>query len=222
MVDGSAWIKPALTALALLTVGATTSGRSDALEQAAGIVAELNRVRADPPGYALELMEHRQRFRGMIVHEPGERIYRRTQEGRSAVDEAIVALQRQAPLPSLSANTLLAITAADHVRDQGTVGTRGHNGSDGSSPIDRALKRGLRPWYVGEVISYGPESAAAVVRELIIDDGVPDRGHRLAIFSPDFGRAGAACGPHRGYRRMCVVDLASLTDALAGSRRLPD
>lgn len=221
---GAGRIKSGLMLLLLLTIAATTGTTSTPIGQpvAADIVGELNRARSDPPAYALELVRHRQRFRGMIVHEPGDPIYRKTQEGLPAVDEAIAALQHQLPLPPLASNAPLAIAAADHVRDQGALGTRGHNGSDGSSPLDRALRRGLRPWSIGEVISYGPATAAAVVRELIIDDGVPDRGHRLAIFNPDFGRAGAACGAHRGYRTMCVVDFASPTDAPVGSRRVPD
>jgi hypothetical protein len=222
------WFRCVFSVLPLLTIAASAGAGGSTIaglavrDPASGLVAELNRVRADPPAYALELEQHRQHFRGLNVHEPGEHIYRRTKEGRLALEEAIVALRHQVPLPPLTANTLLAIAAADHVRDQGVIGTRGHGGSDGSSPIDRALRRGLRPWAVGEVISYGPESAVAVVRELIIDDGVPDRGHRAAIFNPDFGRAGAACGPHRGYRKMCVVDFASLTDAPAGALRVPD
>lgn len=216
-------IKSVLLALAILVPGtANSTGAISAADPADGIVAELNRARADPSAYALELARHRLRFRGMIVHEPGERIYRKTKEGLPAVDEAIAALQRQPPLPPLASYAPLALAAAGHVRDQGPTEARGHKGSDGSSPIDRAVRQGLRPWAVGEVIAYGPENAATVVRELIIDDGVPDRGHRLAIFNPDFGRAGAACGPHRGYRMMCVVDFASPTDAPAGSRRLPD
>jgi hypothetical protein len=215
-------MRPGAIKSLLLALPILATGTANAPDPARGIVAELNRARADPPAYALELMRHRHRFRGMIVHEPGERIYRVTKEGLPAVDEAIAALRLQPPLPPLAPYTPLAVAAADHVRDQGASGRRGHNGSDGSSPLDRALRRGLRPWAIGEVIAYGPDNATAVVRELIIDDGVPDRSHRLAIFNPDFGRAGAACGPHRGYRTMCVVDFASPTDAPAGSRRLPD
>ena len=62
---------------------------------------------------------------------------------------------------------------------------------------------------IAEVISYGQEDAAAVVRQLIIDDGVADRSHRHDIFSPTLTAAGAGCGPHRMYGTMCVIDLAA-------------
>jgi uncharacterized protein YkwD len=43
---------------------------------------------------------------------------------------------------------------------------------------------------------------------LVIDDGVPDRGHRRNLFNDQFQVAGAAIGPHRAYGEMTVVDLA--------------
>jgi uncharacterized protein YkwD len=43
---------------------------------------------------------------------------------------------------------------------------------------------------------------------LIVDDDVPDRGHRQAIFNPDYTQAGVAFGPHPLYNWVCVVDFA--------------
>ena len=44
--------------------------------------------------------------------------------------------------------------------------------------------------------------------QLIIDDGVPDRGHRRILFSPAYTQVGVGCGPHPEWRRMCVLDFA--------------
>jgi uncharacterized protein YkwD len=60
----------------------------------------------------------------------------------------------------------------------------------------------------GEVINYGQETARMTVIMLVIDDGVPDRGHRRNLFNDQFQVAGAAIGPHRIYGEMTVVDLA--------------
>jgi hypothetical protein len=43
---------------------------------------------------------------------------------------------------------------------------------------------------------------------LIIDSGVASRGHRRNIFHPDLAVVGVACGPHRDYGAMCVMDFA--------------
>jgi uncharacterized protein YkwD len=175
----------------------------------AGIVAEINRARADPAGYARELRRYRSYYRDGIVRVPGRRIGLRTTEGTAPVDEAIGFLLRQPPLPPLTEAAHLRRAAADHVADQGASGERGHRGRDGSNPAERIRRRGGGLYGAsGEVIAYGPEDAISFVRELIIDDGVPDRGHRILLFSPRFRFAGAACGRHPGWRTMCVVDLS--------------
>ena len=68
-------------------------------------------------------------------------------------------------------------------------------------------------WTVGygENIAYGDyrrAAAADIVRQLIVDDGVPDRGHRLNIFSADYALAGMACGRHPRHHTVCVIDFA--------------
>lgn len=174
-----------------------------------GILAEINRARADPAGYARTLSRYRTYYRGNVVWTPGNPVGLRTREGSAAVDEAIRFLARQSPLPPLARAPFLARAAADLVADQGSSGRRGHAGRDGSSPAERIRRRGGDAYgATGEVIAYGPRDAASVVRELIIDDGVPGRGHRTLLFSPRFHFAGAACGPHPGWRIVCVVDLS--------------
>jgi uncharacterized protein YkwD len=182
----------------------------------AGIVAEINRARADPAAYARELRRYRSYYRGGIVWVPGKAVGLRTREGTAAVDEAIRFLSRQAPLPPLDQASHLRRAAANHVADQSASGGRGHQGGDGSSPAERIRRRGGGPYGAsGEVIAYGPEDAISFVRELIVNDGVPDRGHRILLFSPRFRFAGAACGRHPGWRFMCVVDFS---DSVPGPR----
>jgi uncharacterized protein YkwD len=58
-----------------------------------------------------------------------------------------------------------------------------------------------------ENVDYGQfTSGRDVVVDLIVDDGVPDRGHRRNIFDPSARVAGVACGRHPRYGSMCVID----------------
>lgn len=49
----------------------------------------------------------------------------------------------------------------------------------------------------GENIECGGESGEEIIMNLMIDDGVPDRGHRKNIFEPNFRLVGVGCSPHR-------------------------
>jgi uncharacterized protein YkwD len=125
------------------------------------------------------------------------------------VAEAVAFLQRQAPLSPLRADDQLAAAALEHVAAQGVAGQVGHEGPDGEAFDARLRRHGVDGRLWGENIAYGPRRPGDVIRELIIDSGVPDRGHRRNIFYADFAAAGVSCGPHRDYGAMCVMDFAS-------------
>lgn len=169
---------------------------------------EHNRARQDPKAYAAHLEALRRQFDGKLIRFPGEPSVI-TQEGVEAVDEAIAYLRAASPLPALVASRGMSRAADDHVRDQGPKGTTGHDGSDGSKPWDRVGRYGKWDVVVGENLSYGPDRGRRVIMGLIIDDGVPDRGHRHNIFSAEFRFIGVACGPHTTFHTMCAVDYAA-------------
>ena len=171
------------------------------------IHAETNLVRRDPPAYARHLEAMLPRFDGKLLERPG-RLDLRTEEGAAAVREAIVALRARKPLPPLRWSNGLAGAAADHVRDQGPIGGLEHHGTDGSSPARRAERRGRWMAAMAENIAFGENPARQVVIQLLVDDGVPDRGHRANILDPRWSAEGVACGPHREYGQMCVMDYA--------------
>lgn len=176
-----------------------------------GIVAELNFARTSPARYAERLREYRRHFRGKIVRYPGRPEGLRTAEGVAAVDEAIDFLERQRPVGALAPAPLLARAAADHVAEQGPVGATGHRSRNGDDPRDRVRRRG-GGGYVAEAITYGPPSAVEVVRQLIVDDDVPARGHRRTVFAAEMRFVGVRCGPHRTYRTMCVAEFGRNPD----------
>ena len=182
------------------------------------VLQALNAARTNPAATAAILRNYRNRFQGNFVSFPGNAMRLRTEEGVTPVDEAIQYLARQRSLPPLLSARFLADGAAKHVSDQGRRGLIGHVGSDGSSPSDRLARHdSRRP--IAEVIQYGANQPLDVIRQLIVDDGVAGRGHRRILFDPKLHAAGVACGPHRDYRTMCVIDFESgvpETDSPAG------
>ncbi len=179
----------------------------DFSELEAGIIEQTNLARANPSAYADKIAKWQPYFDGNVLRLPGE-IPLRTNEGVSAVEEAVAVLKATDPVPTLSFADGLSLAAADHVKDQSADGKTGHDGTDGSSPSDRVSRYGEWQKTLGENISYGPDTAEKVVMSLIVDDGVSDRGHRENIFNPDFRVMGVACGEHAEYRVMCVMEYA--------------
>lgn len=168
------------------------------------VLDEMNRLRIDPQAYVGVLQQYRSQFRGDLVIRPG-RISIKTREGVAAVDEAIRFLRRQPPLPPLRRDAVLEAAARDHVADQGPTGLVGHHGSDGRDFTARVARRGGDP-YGAENISYGYDTAREVVIQLLVDDDVRDRGHRVNLFGAGYVRAGVGCGPHAQFSYMCVID----------------
>jgi uncharacterized protein YkwD len=171
------------------------------------VLDELNLARTHPKRYAEFLAEMRQYFNGSQLERPGEVILV-TQEGAAAVDEAISFLRSTAPVSALRPSRGLSLAAKTHVKDQ-QKGAMGHTGSDGSQPWDRMNRYGTWQDKVAENISYGGYSTRGVVIQLIVDDGVPGRGHRVNMFNPEYRYVGVACGAHARLRDMCVMEFAA-------------
>ncbi len=158
----------------------------------AEVLAELNYVRAHPADYAREL--RRAPEWAFDQEEPG------------AVEEAIAFLEHQQPLAPLKGDRRLGAAALEHVRAQGPRGDIGH-GVAGSLGI-RLRAAGIYAGMAAENISYGYDNASQVVRQLVIDSRVAGRGHRRNIFATGYSAAGVACGGHRQWGSMCVIDFA--------------
>ena len=190
----------------LLQNGEAKSGYLSDLERE--VVEELNLARTQPDEYADFLDAYAKLLVGRELRENGE-ITILTKEGRSAVNEAIRFLKHQKPLSRLTASEGMSKAAADMVWMQESTSQTGHVGRDGSKFSDRLNRYGKWEGSCGENIDYGNNTARKIVMALIIDDGVSNRGHRKNIFNPIFKRVGVACGQHKRFRYMCVMELAT-------------
>jgi uncharacterized protein YkwD len=171
------------------------------------LVYEMNLARRDPTLYAAFLEQMKPYYVGTRF-EPPNATPIKTEEGLSAVNEAIRFLRSESSAPPLSLSKGMSLGARKHVQDQGPRGGRGHEGSDGSDVEERINRYGTAGGYMGENISYSDETAREVVISLIIDDGVPSRGHRKNLFLPEYHFVGVACGEHAKYGIFCVIDYA--------------
>ena len=172
------------------------------------VLAEINLARTKPQAYAGFLREFRRQFEGKNYRLPGSDTFVRTVEGVKAVDETIRFLSRQKPIPALSWSDGLAVAAAELADEQAENGGIGHAGKKSGSMRERVERHGEWLGEIAEDIGYGPAEARSMVMQLIVDDGVPGRGHRKNIFRRSVSTAGVACGPHPEYGHMCVIDFA--------------
>ena len=192
--------------LFLLLTATTVHGETLARE----ILDEINLARTAPKTYAGFLRVFRQQFRSKEYRLRDSSTLVRTVEGAKAVNEAIVVLSRQLPLPPLAWSDGLAAAAAELAEEQRESGATGHEGMHHRGMRVRIESHGTWDGEIGENIGYGPDEAVArdMVMQLIVNDGVPGRGHRENIYRRAFGTAGVACGPHPRYGQMCVIDFA--------------
>lgn len=182
------------------------SGPRDYRKIESEVLAALNVARTQPKTAASWLEKLVPHFNGNLLKRPDWPMALRTTEGVRAVREAIGVLNRQSPVSALTLNAALTRAARDHAADQARTAGFGHAGSDGSTVTSRVARYGTWQISINENIDYQPmRSGQNVIESLLIDDGVPDRGHRHNIFEPKSRVVGIACGPHPRYEATCVI-----------------
>ena len=193
-------------AVACLCAQEPRAPRSTPEERA--VVREITKIRMFPREYAKYLRALGTHFEGTLWR-LRDHVPIRTNEGREAVLEAADFLETVRPIPGeVAFSEGLHAAAWEHVMDQGPTGQTGHVGVAGTTFGQRIRRHGQEGSLIGEVINYGEETPRMTVIQLVIDDGVADRGHRRNLFNADFQVAGAAIGDHKGYGAMTVVDMA--------------
>ena len=60
---------------------------------------------------------------------------------------------------------------------------------------------------MAENVSFGWKEPRHVILQMVVDDGVKTRGHRLNFFSTMFTHVGIALARHKTYSYCCVFDL---------------
>lgn len=190
---------------------------SNSLTAERAVIAAISGARTNPSAVAAKIHSRLAHFKGRDYHPPSRAgAVIPTKEGVAAVNEALAFLKDQVPLAPVevpqndTARLGMFLAAQDHLVDRGENGMIGHEGADGSSSSDRVQRYGLWSGTVGEVMWFGRSiDPDEVVCDLIIDDGVATRGHRLCIFDERHRVAVAAIAPHRTFGQMVVTLLAA-------------
>jgi uncharacterized protein YkwD len=180
----------------------------DYVEIANQVVKEINNVRTNPFNYVRKLQDCLKFFRGNVFSKPGEESMRTT-EGSAAFEEAISFLKSRTALRGLNNDDILRNASKDHVLDIGSKGLTSHEGSDGSSVVERIEKYGEWDGACCENIDFGMKLPEDIVISLIVDDGLPNRPQRSNLFSPEFKYIGVSSGPHKDFGILTVITLSA-------------
>ena len=171
------------------------------------VLDEMNLARTNPSQYASYLEVWRKYYKGKTFSQPGTAPVD-TIEGIGALDEAIKYLRSASPLPPLQLSKGMCLGAKDQSFDQSQTGGVSHQGKDKSFSWDRVTRYGEWKTPVSENIAYDSGTAREIVINLLIDDGVPARGHRNNIFNSSYIVTGISCGKHPLFGNMCVCTFA--------------
>lgn len=141
----------------------------------------------------------------------------RARSSRAAA-ECLREMSRMAPVPAFQIAAPLVYSARDHASDLSRSGATGHRGRDGSTLDDRISRHAEWEGDISENLYFGAADPEEIVVQLLIDEGVPGRGHRRNILSEKMAAAGVAVRRHPSYGSICVMDFATLLRPLLKGR----
>jgi len=109
----------------------------------------------------------------------------------------ITTLQQLKPIKSvLIPDSLNYLSAKCHAIYSGLNGYVGHE----------RMRSGCNAHFYGECCDYGSSDALNILLDLLIDDGIPNFGHRNICLSPNYLTIGVSIQPHTTYGFNAVID----------------
>jgi uncharacterized protein YkwD len=186
----------------------STSNASGLQSMSDALCREMTSLRANPASFILYLEEHLGMYKDDFIYTAADGSLIKTKEGKTAVKELIEELKVTASMGPVESNNLLENAARDHVMDMSLTGLLGHDGTDKSTTKDRIERHCQWVGTIGENIDYGNTDPRHIIMHLLVDDGVPSRGHRKNILNPTFKLAGASLANHPKYKYSCVTCFA--------------
>ena len=138
------------------------------------MIDEINLLRSNPNGYIPYVQEY--------ISE----LQKNGSFGNSieTARELILELQQTPALSILEPKQCVFTAAQKHGMDEKSRGSTGHMGSDNSWPWDRVLRECPALSDGNENLVGGPDNVRRSVMLLLVDDGIPNRGHRKTLLNP--------------------------------------
>jgi uncharacterized protein YkwD/LysM repeat protein len=140
---------------------------------------EINRIRSNPQGYIADVETF---INEMRTYDDFESI--------EAAKELIGVLRNMSPVSELQPASCLVEAMQLHAADQRPTGDLNHKGTDGRWPWDRAMLACPDVQDGAENIVGGPDDYRRGVMLLMVDSGIPSRGHRTTLLDPRWTSVG--------------------------------
>jgi hypothetical protein len=159
------------------------------------LVLAMNLIRHDPGKYAdMFVAPAISYYRGMEYRFPAREEILMTREGVLPARELYRELKASLSLPLFYPSEGMSRAAASHAGEQSRSGRIGHAGQGGMRA--RIEREGRWSGVIAENIAYNSPSAHEAILGLMIDDGVPDRGHRVNMLKENLKMVGVAWATH--------------------------
>jgi len=167
------------------------------------IIYHINRARTNPRDFSNVLKDYLKYFKGKVFKYPNMTPIS-TNEGESAVSEAITFLNNQSVLNVLKENKDMNDLAFDSLSN--ILKCNNFDEIEDNNDLDVLIdKYGVIEGSFAQSIEFGTSTAEMLVANLIIDDGDANRGNRNNIFKDNFKIIGVDHGTHKQFRSATVV-----------------
>lgn len=148
------------------------------------MIAEINLMRSNPNGYAKYVEDYITQVQNDDMLDAAYKA-----EEISSARELINELKSMGPLSILKPHEGLHQVGVKHGEDVQGQGMIGHRGSDGTMPWDR-VRRDTELKDGNENLVAGGGSVRESLMILLVDSGIPGRGHRKTLFEPKWTHVG--------------------------------
>ena len=143
------------------------------------------------------LRQNPQLFLTSVLLNPLCDLFVKKENRNNYYNSLISTLQQLKPVKiQLSSDSLNYLSAKCHAVYSGLNGYVGHE----------RTRSGCNAHFYGECCDYGSSNALNILLDLLIDDGIPNFGHRKICLSPDYLTIGVSIQPHTTYRFNAVID----------------